>query len=223
MLSQMISETFDSISTRLKKALPNIRQRFEKYHRMLNKEFPPLSELKEDRACDKKDLRELMFKRRGAFIATKHLMNGSLMLCALELNGLAIIELHGFLEHFLVRDVPRLLTRSKKEAGILRKHFFKKISLIKLSELLRDLKIWDTDDLTFVNKLSGLRNTIAHKNVKNLLNIFKLKANSVFDIDSIMAQHNCIPYMIRTIHLFNKIIWHLKTNDLINDEWAAEV
>lgn len=223
MLSQMLSETFESISTRLGKNLPNVQQRLEEYSRTLDQEFPILLDLKKDPTLGKEDLRELIFKRRGAFVATKHLMNAPLMLYALELNGLAIVELHGFLERFLVRDVPKLLARSKKDAAILRKHLFKKISLATLAELLRDLKIWDENDLTFVHELSGLRNAIAHKNIKTLSYILQLKKSpSVFDIDSIMAHHNCIPHMIRTIHLFNKLIWYLKTNDLIDNEWATE-
>lgn len=147
---------------------------------------------------------ENSYTRWQAEALTWALMDGPLVLYALGRNGSAIIELYGVLEAFAARDIVSLFPTPMRKA--IESRIIRRCTLEDLALILRDLGIWDKEDIKFVEKLKKLRNGVAHKNPKLVSNtVYSGKEISMLDIDSIMADIDCIPLTIRTIHLLHKL------------------
>lgn len=72
--------------------------------------------------------------------------------------------------------------------------------------ILQNLGIFDEEDIKFAEKLTALRNGLAHKNPRRISNmLLSGKKISVLDIDSVMSKHDCVTLIIKTIHLMVKM------------------
>jgi hypothetical protein len=177
-----IDKTVKELLLSIESDLPVAQRRLAKFIEAFNKEFPLDIKL-EDRG-------------RAEAIAWA-LMNVPLLLYALNMNGSAIIELHGILERFALREIVIHLGVPFR---IFERHHLPELALI-----LRDLKIFDKEDVKFSKKLNRLRNGLAHKNPRVISNVvYSGKKISVLDIDSVMTKFDCTPLIIRTIHLLVK-------------------
>lgn len=183
-INKTIQELIDSI----KKDILTAPDKLEKFSNAFEDEFPL-----ENADC-----------RSGAEALIWALMEGPLVLYALGKNGSAIIELHGILETFSAREIASLFPTSTRET--IRTRIIRRCNLEDLAIILRDLGRWDKDDIKFVEKLNKLRNGIAHKNPELISNtVCSGKRISMLDIDSKMADVDCIPLIIRTIRLLLKM------------------
>jgi hypothetical protein len=100
--------------------------------------------------------------RDRAEALTWALLEGPLVLYALNLNGSVIIELHGILERFTSRDmINQLVSPSKRAAA---SKVLERCNLRDSAAVLQEIGIFDEKDIKFTDKLTALRNSIAHKN-----------------------------------------------------------
>lgn len=200
-----VSIPFDRISTYLEEHVPNVRQRLDDFRSRLDKEFLEFRKILEiPHRVDTEVIIELAFKRSVA-VGFMQIMHVPLMLYSLNLNGPAIIELHGVFERFIIDTVSALFYTSEKEVMTLRKRILERRTLYDLALILKDLDIWDKDDMKFVKKLSRLRNALAHRNVKKLSKlVYSGRPISVFEIEDVMTDVDFISRIIRTLHLMIK-------------------
>lgn len=183
-INKTIQELIDSI----KNDMPTTQDKLEKFVNAFEEEFP---------------LENAPY-RGSAEALTWALMDGPLVLYGLGKNGSAIIELYGILETFSGRDIVSLFPTPIRET--IETRIIRRCNLGDLAIILCDLRIWDKDDVRFVEKLGKIRNGVAHKNPKLISNsVCSGKRISRLDIDSRMADVNCIPLIIRTIHLLHKL------------------
>lgn len=188
-----ISATINEISESLEKNLPYARSRLDNFIIAFENEFP--------KGQDKESM-----KQRGAAEAlTWALMGGPLTLYALNMNGPAIVDLHGVLERFVIREVSKHLS-SSKEGAIVLSRIIERRTLPDLAQILLDLQIWDKEDVKFTKRLNTLRNGAAHKNPKTISNVVcSGRKISMLDVDSVMTDVDYIPLIISTIHLLMKM------------------
>lgn len=214
----LISKTFNLISAYLDMNLPNVQQRLEVYRTALEKEFPKKLIIKE--RIDEKEafnrLYKLGIKRVGAEAYTLFFMWGPLMLYALNLNGLAIVELHGLLEQFVIDEITGIILSSKEHTEILQKRLLRRKALPALAQILVDLKIWDKEDKKFAEELNTLRNAIAHKNAKQISDLaFSGKPIPYILITGVMTDFDCVSLIIRALHCLNKtLLLQIKPEDI---------
>lgn len=142
--------------------------------------------------------------RGRAEAITWALMDGPLVLYALNMNSSAIIELHSIIERFVLRETIKHLVVPSKRSPTFR--ILERRALPDLALILCDLGILDKKDVKFAKELNKLRNGLAHKNPKIISNmVYSGKKISVLDIDSVMTRVDCIPLIIRSIHLLVKM------------------
>lgn len=178
-----VSETVKKLLSSIENELPAAKCRLDRFVEVFEKEFS-LNIKPEDRGA--------------AEAITWALMDSPLLLYSLNMNGSAIVELHGVLERFALRDTANHLGVPLK---IFDRHHLSDLALV-----LHDLGIFDKDDVKFARKLNRLRNGLAHKNPRVISNmIYSGRKISALDIDSVMAKYDCIPLLIGTIHLMIKM------------------
>jgi hypothetical protein len=183
-----ITKMVHEIVALLSNNLPNIESKLEKFVDAFNRKFPNTN----------------ANNRGSAEAITWALMDTPLVLYALNLNGSMVIELHGILEKFAVRETINHLTTpaSRKIASAL----LERNSLHDVAGVLQQLGIFDKEDVKFTKKLTALRNGIAHKNPRNISKmLLSRKEISFLDIESAMNNFDCIPLIIGTIHLLVKM------------------
>ncbi len=169
--------------------LPNIESKLEKFVEAFNTKFP-----------------ETNSNNRGAAEAiTWALMDTPLILYSLNLNGAMIIELHGILERLAVREtINHLTTPAKRKIA---SSLLERNSLHDVTEVLKQLGIFDKEDVKFTEKLTTLRNGVAHKNPRNISKmLLSGKELSFLDIEPTMNNIDCIPLITGTIHLLVKLL-----------------
>lgn len=186
-----ISKTVEEIESYLGSSLPSIRKRLNAFSEAFNQEF------------------RNPFEKGSADAITWALMQYPLILYALKMNGLAAVELHSILERFAMRDLIKHLAKPKHNY-VLGK-LIEKVGLSELALAYLDLGAWDKDDIKLVNKLSKIRNGVAHKNPK----IISKAAGSgkeihILDIDFTMTKFDVVPLIIGTIRLLMKLSAHTR-------------
>lgn len=193
-----INKTIQELIYLIKNDIPTAQDKLEKFINAFEDEFPL-----ENAHC-----------RGGAEALTWALMDGPLVLYALGRNGSAIIELHSILEAFSAREIVSLFPTPIRET--IKTRVIRRCTLEDLAIILCDFGIWDKNDIKFVEKLNKLRNGITHKNPKLISNtVCSGKMISILDIDSKMADVNCIPLIVRTIHLLFKMAMSTTPNEKI--------
>ena len=192
----IIEKTIQNLVDSIKNNIPSAQDKLEKFVDVFEDEFPS----------------EDSYARAGVEELTWALMDGPLVLYALGRNGSAIIKLHGIVEAFAARDIVSFFPAPIKET--IESRVIRRCSLEDLALILHDLGIWDEEDVKFVEKLKKLRNGVAHKNPKLISNaVYSGKKISMLDIDSIMANVDCVPLIIRTIHLLHKMVMATAPNE----------
>jgi len=157
-------------------------------------------------------LEPLLEDRGRADALTWALMDGPLVLYAIGMNGSAIIELHGILERFVLRETVNHLADPSKRSPTYR--VLKRRTLSDLASMLCDLEVFDREDVKFAEKLNALRNGLAHKNPEVISKLlFSGKEISFLDIDSAIGKFDCVPLIVGTIRLLVRMS---KTSNVVN-------
>ena len=183
-----IEKTIDELAISIEKELPLVKSKLKKFVNSFNKKFPYKN--REDRI--------------RAEALTWALMSGPLILYGLNMNGSAIIELHGILERFVLRESVQLIAIPTKKKIVFK--IFERFTLNDLISILYNQDIILKEDVNFVKKLTKIRNGLAHKNPRIVSNIILSgKKISVLDIDAVMEKFDCTPLIINTINLFVKL------------------
>jgi len=144
-------------------------------------------------------------ERRRAEVVIAGVMDGPLTLYALGMNGPAVIELHGVLERFSLRETVKHISTDEKKVKLVRDMVERK-TLTDVAVMLEEIGCWSDKDVDFCKKLSLLRNGAAHKNAK----IVSKMANagrqvSVLEIDETMQNIDCIPLILTATQLIIKL------------------
>ncbi len=126
-------------------------ERFAGFKRQFNEKFP-----KRDPVL------------RGFAQASLWAIFGSpLMLYYLGQPAMVIVELHGLLEHYVRRDLPKFLTRDKAGREVIRRRI-DRATLKTMADDLRELGVWSESDVSVVKRLAKLRDGVVHNNASVL-------------------------------------------------------
>jgi len=181
-----ISATVEEVASFIEHSLPTVRNRLKAFVKVFNREF--------------RDVRE----RSGAGALTWALMGVPLTFYALKMNGPTIIELHGILERFAMRDVAPHLAKPRR--GHVIGKLIERRGLPDFALIYSDLGIWDENDVKFAGKLHRIRNGVAHKNPQVISKeVCSGKKISMLDIDFTMTKVDVVPFILRTIRLLMKL------------------
>jgi len=184
-----ISAIVEEVASSIENSLPTVRSRLKVFVKAFDREFYDL------------------YERGAAVELSWALMDAPLTLYALGMNGPAIVELHGILERFAMRDVTRHLAKSQRRHAL--RKLIERSGLPDLALACSDLGIWDESDVKFVTKLHRLRNGVAHKNPRVISKeICSGKKIHIVDIDSTITNVDVIPFILRTIRLLIKLSAH---------------
>jgi hypothetical protein len=183
-----IKKTVDEISSDLLVSLPKAKRRLNRFVIAFNKRFRVSSP----------------FERGTAEAITWALMGAPLALFALGFNGSVVVELYSILERFSIRETIRHTTIPAKRPLVTR--IFEHSTLQDFAPLLVELGYFEKKDLKFVEKLSKLRNGVAHKNPRIISNVVVDGREIPFlDIDTIMNKFDSLPLILETISLLSKM------------------
>ena len=133
------------------------------------------------------------------------LLDTPLILFGMNMHSAALMEIHSILERFVIRHVVEILTKPKNQD--ISTKIIERLTLSDLAPILQNLNVLDNEDLKFIEKLSKLRNGVAHKNAKVISNVANSgKLIPVLDIESVVNKIDFIPIVIGTIKIFNKLM-----------------
>ena len=184
-----ISATVEGVASSIENSLPTVRRRLKAFVGAFNREF------------------HSPYERASAGALAWALMGAPITLYALRMNGPVIVELHGILERFAMRDVTQHLVKPRREDAL--RNLIERRGLPDLALAYSDLGIWNESDVKFATKLHRIRNGVAHKNPKVISReVCSGKRIHILDIDSTMTNVNVVPLILRTIRLLMKLSTH---------------
>lgn len=131
------------------------------------------------------------------------LVKSPLTLYALNKDGQAITDLVGNLERYIIIRLEGLFRFSVGRQRLIKRILARK-SLGDLSDYLRDLEIWDKEDLKKVGQIVKVRNSSAHKKVH-----ITSKGNSRMDIQLLginISETDIVPLFIDAIVIIVKLV-----------------
>lgn len=133
------------------------------------------------------------------------LLGAALQMYYVGHNASVFVELQGFVERFVLRDLPQHLARDRNSAQIIADMIDRK-TLPELAHALQQLDVWSADDVTFAKKLTKVRNGIAHKNARLLSKPLGSGKNiHILDAAELVANADCVPYLLNSIELLAKL------------------
>ncbi len=184
-----LSSSLAQLETSVNENLTYIKPRLDRFKVAFDAAFP---------AIDKVE------RTRGEVVIAG-LMDGPLTLYALGMNGPAVIELHGVLERFALRETANHISTDEKKAKLVRDMVERK-TLTDVAVILQEVGCWSDKDAEFCRKLSLLRNGAAHKNPKIVSKMANAgKEVSLLEIDETMQNIDCIPLILNTTQLILKL------------------
>lgn len=180
-----IENIIEELKTYVINELPKSQIRLNNFIEIFNKEF---------------SFDDDPYKKGAAEALTWAIMSGPLILFALGMNGSAIIELHSILERIAIREVKVNLSIPKKSSTLSR--LIERYGLLRSARILKDLGILNEEDVKFTEKITKLRNAVAHKNPKKISNLIGSEEEiSWLDIPSAMSKFDCTIFIIDSINL----------------------
>jgi hypothetical protein len=183
-----IENVLSEVSDYIQNNLPTGKKRFQRLESEFKKKFPENTAL-----------------RGAAEALTWAMLSTPLALFFLGQNSAVFVELHGFLERYVLRDLPHALAKDKQAAGII-SSLIERRTLSELSEILLELKIWNDEDVRFARKLANVRNGIVHKNAKLISkHLSDGRDIHLIDIENLVYKADVVPYIIGTIELLVKL------------------
>jgi hypothetical protein len=183
-----IENILGDIAEDIHNTLPNGQKRFAKFEVEFKKRFPGGTAV-----------------GAAAEVLTWGLLDVPLALYFLGQSSAVFVELHGFLERFVLRDLPFSLAKDKQAAAIITSIIERK-TRSELADILLKLRIWNGEDVRFAINLANIRNGIVHKNAKLVSKYLSAgKDVHISDIDSLTRKSDCVHFIIRTIELLVKL------------------
>lgn len=184
-----IEDVLAELSSQIEQEIPKGTKRFERFAKQFNKRF----------GGDKGD-----YYGRAAALAFA-LLGAALQMYYIGHNASVFVELYGFVERFVLRDLAWYLARDRNSAQIIEGLIDRK-TLPDLADALQQLDVWSADDVTFAKKLTKVRNGIAHKNAILLSkHLGSGKKLHILDTDELVADADCVPYLLHSIELLAKL------------------
>jgi hypothetical protein len=141
----------------------------------------------------------------------------TLELLFLDKNSSLFVDLQGVLERFCLNALSDILPIDMKNSRDVITQMLDKKTLKDFSSYLEILGVWDNKDVKFAERLTQIRNGIAHKNIElvsKYLNDGKQK--NFLSIESITHKVDCIPYIINSLKLVVKVS-HIITSPLLKN------
>ena len=180
----------------IKHNLSSTENRLNELAEALEKEFPEPDILEKNRPK--------MATRLEVQLLMKIALSNSIILYALDMNGPAIIELHSTLERQAINELAKsIFLPEKTEIGLT---MLERYRLPELASMLREYGILNNEDVKFAKNLSKLRDGFAHKNLKKISNaVFSGKSMEGEEVDFIMSEVDCIPFIVGAIHFSLKM------------------
>lgn len=183
-----IEDVLSELSSQIEQEIPKGTKRFARFAKQFNKRF----------GGDKGDY--------GCAAALSFaLLGAALQMYYFGHNASVFVEIQGFVEHFVLHDLPRHLARDRNSAQIVADLIARK-TLPELADALQQLDVWSADDVTFAKKLTKVRNGISHKNAILLSkHLGSGKKLHILDTDELVADADCVPYLLHSIELLAKL------------------
>lgn len=152
---------------------------------------------------------------------TYHLFTNAFQLYFIGNNAALFVELQGLLERVCLDKICVFLSVGKDVEPILF-HAFSMKTLKDIADYFRQIKLWDKEDVKFAERLTSIRNGIAHKNA---LLVSKLlgdgRKRSLHSISEVTSRTDMIPYIIRTIELIVKVTECMTPNVIKNPRFKS--
>lgn len=141
----------------------------------------------------------------------------TLELLFLGKNTSFFVELQGVLERFCYNALRDILPIDMKNSQVIISQMMDKKTLKDFSPYLRTLGIWNDKDVKFAERLTQIRNGIAHKNIGLVSKYLgDGKQKHFLSIESVTSKVDCIPYLIDTLKLIIKVS-HIITSPLLKN------
>lgn len=176
------------IPKEIEKELPNVENRFNKFEEKFDEAYPRSSP---DRI------------RTEALL---YLLETPLTLFLIGHNAAGIVELHGWLERFVLSEIPKRIARDEASQKIVQ-DLIKRRTLSEMTDIIIALGRWEQSDKVFVNKLKNIRDGIVHKNFELLRkHLGGGKKYSSREISELINKIDWISYLITTMQLLTKLM-----------------
>ena len=141
----------------------------------------------------------------------------TLELLFLGKNTSFFLELQGVLERFCYRALKDILPIDMKNSQVIISQMMDKKTLKDFSSYLKTLGIWNDKDVKFAERLTQIRNGIAHKNIELVSKYLgDGKHKNFLSIENITSKVDCIPYLIDVLKLVIKVS-HIITSPLLKN------
>ena len=128
----------------------------------------------------------------------------SIQLISLGQLPSAYIDMHALLEEAAIGYFPKSI-KLKDNIYVLR-DLIKRKTLIDLAGYYKDLGLWDKKDITFIKKLSNIRNGVVHRNIKLLIKHLGSKKGFMRGYDSVnFKTEDCVNSLATCIELCIKV------------------
>jgi hypothetical protein len=178
----------DLVPSHIERDLPKIRKRFKRFEDTFDKIFPTGS------------------SDRVRAVSLADLMETPLTLHLLGHNSAAIVELHGWLERFALRELSKRLGKNKVAREIIF-DLIRRKTLSEVTDTIIHLGLWDQNDKAFITRLKNIRDGIVHKNFELLSkHIGADKSYLSFEMDKLINKIDCVGYFITTMGLIMKLV-----------------
>lgn len=133
----------------------------------------------------------------------------SIAMYSFELDGAAIIDMYSTLEHFLRVECMKLLKDSPKTV----RRLIDKSYLTFYADILSDMGVFDQSDVSFISRLTTVRNGLTHRKLKQLSDVLG-KEFTMMDIYSGAERVDAAPFIIDAMVLLHKtLMFELKKQD----------
>jgi hypothetical protein len=178
-------ESINWVSSFLDQSLSQTESRLKELVKLLNQGFP---------IADEHSLKERLL----AATIVKLDIDNAILLYAVGRTGAAIVDLYGVLESRAKEKLAALVFRTEMyEFGL---EILKRDTLRGFSTLLQRFGLLRKDDVKFAERITNVRNGLAHKNASIVSKaLFSGKTVEISEIDSLMLDIDISPYVIGTI------------------------
>jgi len=184
--------TFDStvndIAFSVQFSLPDMKKRLQSLIDELEEEFP----------------RSLSLTYTVAQWALRDLLKGAIVLYLLGLNGSAIVDLYAILEDNARTDISIVPNFTKPQAAAVTT-LAERHTLFDFAKFYFALNVWSAEDVSFVKKLTTIRNGVAHRNpAKISRQLLGGKAIDFGEIDQVLSTANLPELIVNSITIIIK-------------------
>lgn len=138
-------------------------------------------------------------------------------------NAALFVELQGLLERLCVDEACKYIAVNDTALKVLQDSYRKKV-LTDIAPYFKTISMWDDEDVKFANKLTQIRNGIAHKNATLVNRQLGNGADAcIGEITTIVNKTEVVPYILRVIDLCLKVSGLLTPGKVNNPRFEARL